>query len=93
MLTTFLSILFAIACIFLILLVFMQKGKGSMGLGSIGGGQQMLFGGAGGQDVFQKATWVLGAILIGGSLGLALLKTREARQTGAVPMTQQPVKQ
>ena len=45
-----------------------------MGLGSLGGGSQMLFGGSGGQDVFQKATWVMGAIFMIGSLGLALMK-------------------
>ncbi len=45
-----------------------------MGLGSLGGGSQMLFGGSGGQDVFQKATWVMGALFMIGSFGLALLK-------------------
>jgi len=43
----------------------MQKGKGGMGLGSMGGGAQMLFGGSGGQDIFQKTTWVLGIIFYG----------------------------
>ena len=45
-----------------------------MGLGSIGGGSQMLFGGSGGQDVFQKATWTLGVIFMVGSLGLAMMQ-------------------
>lgn len=49
-----------------------------MGIGSLGGGTQMLFGGSGGQDMFQKTTWVLGAIFIGGSLFLALAKSRQA---------------
>lgn len=40
----------------------------------------MLFGGSGGQDIFQKTTWILGAILIFGSLGLSIWK---ARQMGA----------
>lgn len=67
--------LFVIACFALILLVLIQKGKGSMGLGSMGGGTTMLFGGSGGQDFFQKLTWVLGAILMGGSLILGLMKS------------------
>lgn len=45
-----------------------------MGLGSLGGGTQLLFGGSGGQDLFQKATWVMAALFMGGSLGLAMLK-------------------
>jgi preprotein translocase subunit SecG len=36
----------------------------------------MLFGGSGGQDFFQKLTWILGAIILFGSLGLSLLKVK-----------------
>ncbi len=45
-----------------------------IGLGSMGGGNQMLFGSSGGQDVFQKITWILCALLLGGSLCLSVLK-------------------
>lgn len=48
-----------------------------MGIGSMGGGAQMLFGGSGGQDFLQKLTWVFGAIFIGGSLMLSILKTAQ----------------
>lgn len=51
-----------------------------MGLGNLGGGTQMLFGGSGGQDIFQKITWFLGAIFIAGSLLLAIMKTKEAKR-------------
>lgn len=51
-----------------------------MGLGNIGGGTQMLFGGSGGQDIFQKITWFLGAIFMSGSLILAIMKTKESKQ-------------
>ena len=64
----------------LLLLILIQKGKGNMGLGNIGGGTQMLFGGSGGQDIFQKITWVLGAIFMAGSLMLAIMKTKESKQ-------------
>ena len=57
----------------------MQKGKGSMGLGGFGGGAQMLFGGSGGQDMFQKITWVLGAIFMAGALMLSLMKSSERK--------------
>ncbi len=67
--------LFIFVCFSLILLVLVQKGKGSMGLGTMGGGTQMLFGGSGGQDLFQKITWALGALFMGGSLALGLMKS------------------
>lgn len=75
-----LSFLFGLVCVLIILLVLIQKGKSSLGIGNLGGSQQMLFGGSGGQDIFQKTTWVLGAILILGSLGLATTKARKAYQ-------------
>ena len=75
MLFGFLLTLFTINCFFLILLILIQQGKSSMGLGAMGGSTQMLFGGSGGQDIFQKLTWVLGAIFMLGSFALALHKT------------------
>lgn len=58
------------------LIIFLQKGKGSLGLGALGGGSQMLFGGSGGQDLFQKTTWVLLALFMFGSLSLSIMKSR-----------------
>lgn len=63
--------LFSILCIFLAIFIFIQQGKGDMGLGSLGA--QSLFGGSGGQDFFEKATWVMGALFILGALGLSML--------------------
>lgn len=71
-----LSFLFSLVCLLTILLILIQKGKSSLGMGNIASNNQMLFGGSGGQDFFQKLTWVFGAILILGSLGLALLRTK-----------------
>ena len=64
--------LFVILCPLLILLVYIQKGKGGMEIGAMGGGSQMLFGGSGGQDFFQKTTWVMGTLFMVGSLLLSL---------------------
>jgi len=80
MLFGLLSFIFAFCLIIMILLILVQKGKSSLGLGNLGGNNQMLFGSSGGQDFFQKLTWLFGAILIAGSLGLAIWK---AKQTGA----------
>ena len=74
-----LTTLFISVCLLIIPLILIQKGKGSMGLGSMGGGTQMLFGGSGGQDLFQKMTWVLGAIYMFGSLALSIMKTSDYR--------------
>ncbi len=71
--------LFTVICAVLTLIVLIQKGGNSMGMGSMGGKQVMLFGGSGGQDVFQKITWVLGALFLGGSLALSILKTEQVR--------------
>jgi preprotein translocase subunit SecG len=67
--------LFVILCFLLAIIILLQKGKGSLGLGYLGGSTQMLFGGSGGQDLFQKITWAMGALFMTGSLVLALMKT------------------
>lgn len=68
---------YIITCLFLVLVVLIQKGKSSIGLGNLGGGSQTLFGGSGGQDIFQKITWILVAIFLLGSLALSLMKTAQ----------------
>lgn len=75
---TLLMILFIIVTIFLAIFILLQQGKGDS-LGNLGGGTQMLFGGSGGKSFFEKVTWVLGAVFIFGSLGLAILKARLVR--------------
>ncbi len=96
MLYGFLVTLYTISSLFLMLIVMVQKGKGSMGLGGLGGGTQLLFGGSGGQDIFQKITWILGTIFISGSLILSLMKSRESRTLKYIKKdiaVQQPVQQ
>lgn len=61
-----------------------------MGLGAMGGGSQMLFGGSGGQDMFQKITWFLGAVFIFGSLALSIFITKEHKKSRYVSHMQQP---
>ena len=67
-------------CILLTLIILVQKGKSSMGIGGLGGGSQMLFGGSGGQDIFQKTTWVLGTIFMAGALILSIWGTSESKK-------------
>ena len=77
MLYGFLLTLYIINCLFLVLIILMQKGKSGLGLGGLGGGAQMLFGGGGGQDIFQKISWILGSIFMIGAMMLSLMKTTE----------------
>lgn len=46
-----------------------------MGLGGLGGSAQMLFGGSGGQDLFQQVTWVMIALFMAGSLMLTIMSS------------------
>ena len=80
MLYGFLLTLYLLNCLFLVLIILMQKGKSGLGLGGLGGGAQMLFGGSGGQDLFQKTTWVLGSIFMAGALILSLIKSTEHKK-------------
>ena len=79
MLFGLLSFFYIFCAVLMILLILVQKGKGGMGLGYMGGGQQQLFGGSGGVDFFQRLTWILAATLIFGSLGLSLYRSQQAR--------------
>ena len=72
---------FILLSLILVFIIFLQKGKSSLGLGSIGGANTLLFGGSGGQDIFQKATWILLACFMFGSLYLAIKTTRDAVRT------------
>ena len=79
--------LFVLLGVFILLFVLIQQSKGSLGLGSMGGETQMLFGGSGGQNFFQKATWIMAGIFIALSLILAVMKssvgnTRYLHQVG-----------
>ena len=82
--------LYVIICIFLILIILVQKGKGSMGIGNLGGGTQLLFGSSGGQDLFQKITWCFGVIFVGGSLLLSTMKTSNYQKSRYLSQTQRP---
>ena len=89
MLVGLLTTLLIIDGLFLILFILIQKGKGNMGLGALGGGAQTLFGGSGGQDIFQKITWILGGIFMAGSLGLSILKSSASSFGQAMPRQSQ----
>jgi preprotein translocase subunit SecG len=74
-------------------IILVQKSKGSLGIGNIGGSMQMLFGGSGGQSLLQKATWILGAIFMILSLVLALMKSSQGSSSHYLRQQPVPVEQ
>jgi preprotein translocase subunit SecG len=88
--TTFLSIVHVFVCLFLILVVLLQQGRGG-GLGSaFGGAGQQVFGGRGAGNLMTRVTWVCAMVFIMTSVSLAYiassgdrsLKNRQGQTTG-----------
>jgi preprotein translocase subunit SecG len=71
-LITLITVIHVFVCVFLILVILLQAGKGG-GMGSIGGGAgaQTVFGGRGAQTFLGKVTSVSAAIFMLTSLSLA----------------------
>ncbi len=91
---TLLMSLFVGLCFVLALFILIQQGKGDMGLGGLGGGGgQALFGGSGGQEFFERGTWIMVAIFVLGSLGLAIYKSRAYQTSRAAGYQPTPVTQ
>lgn len=68
------TFLYGLLCVLIVFMVLLQRGKSNLGFGNMGGGNQALFGSSGGQDIYQKITWIFCAILLGGSLVLSIVK-------------------
>lgn len=70
------TVFFLILCVFLIIIILLQSDK-SAGMGILGGSSQSAFGSST-ADVITKATSVMVAIFLLGSLGLSVLETQIA---------------
>lgn len=90
---TILSILHVLVCLFLILVVLLQQGRGG-GLGSaFGGASQQVFGGRGAGNFMTRLTWICATIFIMTSVSLAYLssvgdqslKARSGQTSGQKP--------
>jgi preprotein translocase subunit SecG len=91
--STFLSIIHVGVCIFLILVVLLQQGRGG-GLGSaFGGASQQVFGGRGAGNFMTRLTWGCALVFILTSVSLAWLsssgdrslKARQGQTSGQRP--------
>jgi preprotein translocase subunit SecG len=82
MLMTFITILHVIACVFLILVVLLQTGKGAeMGAVFGGGGSQTIFGASGAGNLLTKLTTATAIVFFLTSLTLAWSSLARTRRT------------
>jgi preprotein translocase subunit SecG len=80
MLYTLLNVLHVFVCIFLILVVLLQQGKGG-GLGAgMGGGATQVFGGRGAGNFMTRLTAVCAAVFMLTSISLAYLSSAGDRE-------------
>jgi preprotein translocase subunit SecG len=83
MLTTFLEIVHISVCLFLMLVVLLQQGKGG-GMGAaFGGGAQQVFGGRGAGNILTRATAVCAGIFMLTSVSLAYVSSSGDRDLKA----------
>jgi preprotein translocase subunit SecG len=89
MLTTLLDIVHVSVCVFLMLVVLLQQGKGG-GMGAaFGGGAQQVFGGSGAGNLLTRATAVCAAIFMLTSVSLAYVSSSGDRDLKARIMDEQ----
>ncbi len=71
---TFLSVIHCIICLFLVLVILLQQGKGG-GLSAFSGGAQQIFGGQGAGNVLTRATGISAGLVLITSILLARMST------------------
>jgi preprotein translocase subunit SecG len=83
MLTTLLDIIHISVCVFLMLVVLLQQGKGG-GMGAaFGGGTQQVFGGRGAGNILTRATAICAGIFMLTSVSLAYVSSSGDRELKA----------
>ena len=88
MLQTLLSIIHVVVCVFLILVVLLQQGRGG-GMGSaFGGATAQVFGGRGAGNFLTRLTGICAAIFMLTSIGLAYLSSAGDRELKAFEKSQ-----
>ena len=80
--TTILIMIHVAVCVFLILVVLLQTGKGAeMGVSMGGGGSQALFGAAGPANILTKITTVVAIVFMITSLALAYMSGHQSQSS------------
>jgi preprotein translocase subunit SecG len=80
---TFLAIIHVLVCIFLILVVLLQQGRGGGLGGAFGGTTQQVFGGRGAGNFMTRVTWGCAMVFILTSVSLAWLSSSGDRSLKA----------
>jgi preprotein translocase subunit SecG len=76
---TFVTVIHVLACIFLILVILPQSGKGADISASFGGSSQTIFGSSGGATFITRTTSILAAIFFVTSLALTAIRTQSRK--------------
>ncbi len=87
--STLLHVIHISSCVFLILVVLLQQGKGGGLGGSLGGGATQVFGGRGAGNFMTRVTGVCATIFILTSIALAWLSSSGDRELRKYQQTQQ----
>lgn len=78
MLIIFANIFFVLLCGLMLTTILIQQSKGGIGFGAAPSkGTEIMFGGSGGQDFFEKATWILAIIFLSSCVGIAYFQSKE----------------
>ena len=77
----FISIIHVLVCVFLIIIVLLQRGKGASMGAAFGGSSQTLFGSAGATTLLGKLTAIAAGVFMLTSLGLTYLSTNRYKST------------
>ena len=86
--TSVLSVLFAIMCVLLIIVILLQSDKGA-GMGILGGAGQSTFGSST-ADIITKITATMVVIFMLGSLGLSILESKRTSSLKEKIMNSEP---
>src|SRR5512147_1512530 len=94
--STLILIIHLIVCLFLIVIVLIQGGKGAEVGAAFGGSSQTMFGARGAATVFSKLTTAAAIIFMLSSFGLAILSNKGSsvvKKTTPAPVEQKTVPQ
>ena len=77
--TTLITVIHIVTCVFIVLVVLMQSGKGAEISAQLGGSSQTVFGSSGGANFFTKLTYVLAAVFMTTSLMLTIISSKSKK--------------
>ncbi len=78
MLVILANIFFVLLCVLMLTTILIQQSKGEIGFGAAPSkGTQLVFGGSGGQEFFEKTTWFLAVIFLTSCVGFAYYQSKE----------------